>query len=1027
MNKTTRFLGLPFLVIVVFIGGKTVSANDIINLVVPISPTGDVPAITVPCTVGHAYTEGLYNNSVTYILGNYSGISGGITRKYCETGSITFSGWNMNTVLDSYNGVDNWTYYIRPPFKYVIIDSTLEGGCASVDSCAQYNLMGDWENYNNAIYLPSNHCYITHYGEACALAAGPIWSTVPYTRTWFDPRDVIPTPPPVGDPNNLPAIITPHGDIPSISISCIPGHDYTLSLVHSVDDVVEHNYGVVQRIWCWPGVHNNVIAFDGFNLTDFLRVHVDAEWWRYTLAPLQYIIKDTTGIYACDDEYCPLVNLVGPFNNYDKSAYIASSTEFMTVGKGPVFDTTDHVTWFNTNIVTPPETGFSNVLFIPGLEASRLYVDKTVLGLPVEDQLWEPNGNSDAINLYLNTDGTSKDLGIYTGDVIKETNTPISTGFAGQNIYKSFSNMLDGLVSSGDINAWQSYAYDWRQSVQDIVDTGTQYKIGNTLQKISLTNTLQGLVDSSKNGKVTIIAHSNGGLITKAFLKKLEEDKIAGRNTLIDHVDVVILVASPQWGTPTAIPALLHGYDQDIGLGALLTNSVARELGRNMPSAYGLLPSAEYFNHVSTPVVNFVPNPLDPWMSKEVANYGQGVTNFTEESGFISGLEVRNEPIFFTDTRVPIKGNSLLLDQANTLHQSIDTMTLPANIRLVQIAGWGLDTVAGFQYNTSTTCSYSTDAGCTGKYILDEKPIFTVDGDKTVVSPSALAMEGENYWVNLFLYNRGFTLDREHKNIIEVNQLNNFISSLVKKEDYIFDSVLSNTKPIDTSNRLRLSVHSPVTLDGYDAVGNHTGKMCPTLDTCYIEENIPNSAYYEFGEGKYLNIPQDSLQKVTLQGTGVGTFTFDYQTVTPSGQTATQSFVDIPVTTQTQAIITTNQITQVPQLTLDVTGDGVTDFTVKPSTTFDPITYLQIMKVTIDSLDITKAKKKDFDNRVDTIIRLIQKGKIDNAKLKVDQFVSILRSKSFKSDSKEHRQKKLSKTDAQILLDLLNGLLDNLV
>jgi len=122
-----------------------------------------------------------------------------------------------------------------------------------------------------------------------------------------------------------------------------------------------------------------------------------------------------------------------------------------------------------------------------------------------------------------------------------------------------------------------------------------------------------------------------------------------------------------------------------------------------------------------------------------------------------------------------------------------------------------------------------------------------------------------------------------------------------------------------------------------------------------------------------------------------------------------------------------NPTTQIPQLKLDVTGDGTTDFTLAPSTTFDPITYLLIMKATIDSLDLPQAKIKAFDNRVDNIIKSIQKGKIDKAKLKAEKFKKVLEKKLAKPDPKKPpKVKKLSKTDAQLLLDMLNQLLDNI-
>ena len=128
------------------------------------------------------------------------------------------------------------------------------------------------------------------------------------------------------------------------------------------------------------------------------------------------------------------------------------------------------------------------------------------------------------------------------------------------------------------------------------------------------------------------------------------------------------------------------------------------------------------------------------------------------------------------------------------------------------------------------------------------------------------------------------------------------------------------------------------------------------------------------------------LKSIKLQGTDIGTFTYESEKVLPDGTSTTSSFIDILVTTQTQAEITLNSNTGLPQLALDVTGDGTNDFILNPSATFDPIIYLQIMKATIDSLDLNKAKIKAFDKRIDNIIKAIQKGKIDKAKLKAEKF-----------------------------------------
>ncbi|MEK7219085.1 MAG: DUF5018 domain-containing protein [Patescibacteria group bacterium] len=662
---------------------------------------------------------------------------------------------------------------------------------------------------------------------------------------------------------------------------------------------------------------------------------------------------------------------------------------------------------------------FSNVLFLPGLEASRLYTQKEVLGVSIEDQLWEPNLNIDIEDLYLNTDGTSKNSNIYTRDIIDK-------GQGIKNIYKSFSNMMDDLVVNKKIKAWEPYAYDWRQDVQDIVDNGTKYQNGNKL----LIDTLQSLVDNSRNGKVTIVAHSNGGLIAKALLKKLQDDKYAGRNNLIDKVDVLILVAVPEIGTAKAVPAMLHGYDQEIFGGLLMDAMHARELGKNMLGAFGLLPSREYINRVDASPVTFVDSLIPSNITtKMVQIFGSALSSYEEYKSFLFGGEGRINPTI-SQINLPISLSQDLFNKAENLHNNIDAWIPPTSMRVIEVAGWGIDTVASFEYYPKLNNNLS--------YVLDERPRFTADGDKTVIVVSAQYMSvlgnAEKFWLNLL------NTKIEHTTILENPNLLNFLTNIIKT---IPDNSLSTIKPIDTLNRFRMSIHSPVTFDAYNVDGNHTGKSCPPdSEFCYVEENILNSSYLEFGEGKYINLPENQMSKVKLQGTDIGTFTYNSEKVLPDGTSTVSSFVDIPVTTQTQAEITLDQA-GIPQLALDVTGDGVNDFTLSPNDNFDPVIYLQIMKNTIDSLDLSKAKIKAFDNRVDSIIKAIQKGKINKAKLKIEQFKKALtlhpkendkdkkerekkNEREHEKERKEHKKPKINQADAQLLLDMLNKLLDNI-
>jgi hypothetical protein len=566
---------------------------------------------------------------------------------------------------------------------------------------------------------------------------------------------------------------------------------------------------------------------------------------------------------------------------------------------------------------------------------------------------------------------------------------------SGSDVYKSLITELNNLKSTNKISDWKPYAYDWRQGINDLIQNGTKYNDGQTLTLIGM---LQSLVNTSKTGKVTIITHSNGGLLAKALIKKLEDMKSAGQSDLVDHIDNLVMVAAPQLGTPEALSGILHGYNESLGYGWLMDEIHARKLAQNMASAYGLLPSQKYFD---LPGISY-PAVFNQSEQIYTTAYGPSISSYQEEHNFVLGQEGRTQPAD-SDLISPTIGNSTLLTQAENLHDSIDNMTFPSSINVISIAGWGRATISGMTYLDG-----------------DIQPITTIRGDETVVSQSASYGQGTKYWLDL----SQSTLNHGH--IFEDPQLLSFIDNIIEQKSSTLSNI-TDTEPLQSGILLAQSVHSPVSIGVYDTQGNFTGKVCDeSTGNCVVKENIPGSTYLEFGEGKYINVSQNKVQKTVLQGTDIGTFTFNSQTLAPGGQTTTSSFVNIPVTTQTQAEITLNQNTGAPQLALDVTGDGVSDFTISPSANFDPVTYLQIMKATINSLDLTQVKINAFDKRVDNIIKLIQKGKINKAELKADKFKSVLENKLAKPDPKHVKPKKLSKTDAQLLLDMLNKLLDNL-
>lgn len=303
--------------------------------------------------------------------------------------------------------------------------------------------------------------------------------------------------------------------------------------------------------------------------------------------------------------------------------------------------------------------GLSNVLFLPGLMGSRLYIKDGF-----ENQLWEPNRNKDVTRLFLNSSGRSIEGSIYTRDIISKTNIAGGVTNLDQAIYKDFEVYMNGLVKNKVINNWKAAPYDWRYSPDTILSDGIITGDGKQNFNMNLVAEVMALAKNSKSKKVTLITHSNGGLVGKQLMIELKKQKL---ETLIDKI---IFVAMPEYGTPQAITSLLYGHEQSIANGLILRASIAHELGVNMPSAYSLLPTEKYFaDNKAIPI-----------------------------DGVMIGNKAELQSVF------PQKGtiNSSLLTKANEFRNTLDTWIPPITIPVYQIVGTGVLTVSGISKDSES-------------------------------------------------------------------------------------------------------------------------------------------------------------------------------------------------------------------------------------------------------------------------------------------------------------------------------------
>ena len=544
----------------------------------------------------------------------------------------------------------------------------------------------------------------------------------------------------------------------------------------------------------------------------------------------------------------------------------------------------------------------SSVVFLPGFEGSILASGSNTL--------WPPT--------FGDVSGDLEKLAFEDGQPV--TNNVVVDGilnnFLSVPVYQGFSDFMDGLsVINGEtgtstIKAWKPLAYDWRYGPDEIVGNPIHISDGD----INLVQEIENLAANSYTGKVTLVAHSYGGLVGKALIKKLAEEGKA------DLIDTFIMVGTPQLGTPQAVAGLLHGDRSDFGFDlfgrrivTFVSKNQARDLGGVLPSAYTLLPSSAYFQRVLDPVLFFDLGGPKSGEWRAVYDKDKGVTTYNDMISFLTAALV---PRTGGILGMPKTLNSSLIAKGKAVHDTYDSFGFPETLRVVQLAGWGLPTIKNVTYS-----------GGIAKTTHSVK--FTTEGDKTVVYPSAIATDAEKYFLNLDIYNVDPTIgDFSHINLLNLPPAQDtlkFIFTNIPVRTSIF---VTSEKPEeeDVGDKLIVSAHSPVTLGVTDQFGNYTGitpGQDPDADILTITTDIPGSSYFTVGDAKYLILPDDGQYTFVMGGTGEGEVTVIIETLSGDEQTTTATY-NFSVSESSQATFVIENSTP-GTITLDQDGDGNAD------------------------------------------------------------------------------------------------------
>ncbi len=633
----------------------------------------------------------------------------------------------------------------------------------------------------------------------------------------------------------------------------------------------------------------------------------------------------------------------------------------------------------------------SSVVFLPGIKGSVLEKVSVVGG---DDTIWPPTVfTSDVRELALTENGESKYPVVVSG---------ILNTFYGTPIYQGFSDFMDQLktidsnTGTSTIKEWLPLAYDWRFSPERIIKNGINTKEGN----IDVVGKIEELAANSYSGKVTLVSHSMGGLLGKAIIKELQN---RGKESLIDNF---IMVGTPQSGTPQAVSSLLHGDGEGIVGGFVVNASEMRVIGQNMQSAHNLLPSAKHFEEVSEPMVLFS---TDNFTQKWRDLWGDTIDSYPELKSFLTGVDGREIP---QDENLlePTVLKQDLIETSESFHQYYDTFIFPENIKVIQIAGWGLPTLKSIEYkNYHGKPSY--------------KGVFTTEGDGTVVYPSALStIIGDKYYFNLSTYNSLENVsDVKHRDILSANQVQDFIYNLLNTNRPQENQFIKIIKPVlDNENeKLSVSTHSPVILGAFDSSGNFTGidpNQDLSKDVLQIKEEIPGSSFINLGDSQYIFLPKEGKYNFLFKGIDSGQATVEIENFVGNKTEPVVSFTDISVNVSTNAKF--DVVADKPQetvISVDKNGDGTPDELVLR----DGVTIQELLKDLrgmVQTLQIKSNVKKNLLNRIDRLERKIEKKKGKNREVRISKILENLDKKI----NNLRKKGKIDELDANGVLNILD-------
>lgn len=385
------------------------------------------------------------------------------------------------------------------------------------------------------------------------------------------------------------------------------------------------------------------------------------------------------------------------------------------------------------------------IIFLPGVAGTRLYkrygdASREIWPLPLAD-------DRDQIKMSMDVNGLPLDKNIVPGDIIRSVLPKLHRQIYHVGVYADLLESIQSREFEKDERTW-SY-----KEGENLFVWGYDWRLDNAEHLINLDKFINQVRMKTKSKKVILIAHSMGGLISRAYAVKHP-----------DKVEAIISIGSPFAGSPKPFYALVMGYTFG---NPFYYKRYMKNLVQNSPSTYQLLPQYDF---VIDSLADFrkIPNQelYDKLKYKDI-----------RMSGFQSV-------------------NKILLQRAVPFYRSVGTSfnpaALPSSVKHYAIIGVGIQTLEGFLLRqvSSTDKSYLDYAG--QRVVLD--PFFG-NGDGTVPLKSAdIRNTTRTYFIR---HGEGYDSSGIHGSLPNNREVQGIVRSILLGSPYRITGSSAVTKLVD--------------------------------------------------------------------------------------------------------------------------------------------------------------------------------------------------------------------------------------